>query len=88
MPSHRFSTFFWMCKEFFSSDLTEVIPFNRKGQLKVNIHEQIFRIKKISMEDNAETLEWLCEVGKGDWKRPNALIHQHLISFLDIRAIW
>lgn len=39
------------------------------------------------MEDNAKTLEWLCDTGK-DWKRPNAFIHEHFISFLDIRAIW
>lgn len=40
------------------------------------------------MEDNAKTLEWLCDTGKEDWKRPNAFIHEHFISFLDIRAIW
>lgn len=48
--------FLLMCKEFFSSDLTEVMPSNRKDQLKFSIQGQIFIIKKkISMEDNAQT---------------------------------
>ena len=40
MLSHKFSTFggFLDEQKVFLSDLTEIIPFRRKGQLKFSIH--------------------------------------------------